>query len=427
MNPVDAQVFDCPHCGAVLKPAKDGDRVTCSFCHEETTIDYAGGALVREKASRAEAEKLFAAIGSPPSWTQKVAAFLVHPMLWVVGLPFMFVLLLRVSRIPVALLEIAWEKRTHERLRHVLPPSQSYLLGVGLLVITPIALLIWSLFGERVSAKRDLQAALGAKPPSSKGGKASCRSCGAPLDFEPSALGARCTHCGADNLVKIPPAWAARAKKIDAGLRVNMKLAQSRMQESRRRVLRAALWRVPLVLGLIALVVVPGLRARGNVGWRDMKYDEAKRVGVYVLAEWHSHAAPTTSLQTFRSCADLEARPNLASDSRLPLSASGFCGQDGFDGCQTDASFPLTRGDTLRLTWKVTGSVHAQVALGDRDLGNGAPHFGPTFGDEVSSSDLSIARTGSVALEVPIAISGWYRVDLRGAKDAALDACVAPR
>jgi hypothetical protein len=88
--------------------------------------------------------------------------------------------------------------------------------------------------------------------------------------------------------------------------------------------------------------------------------------------------------------------------------------------------FALSHGDRLRLVWAAPGQAHVRVALGPPDyLGNDLVLW-DGFGDAVLEQDVVPGAAGASAVEVPIAISGWYKVDLRGAADVAIEPCVVP-
>ena len=124
---MELRVWDCPWCGAPLPPAGLDSEVTCTSCGKATTLADGSDAIMREQQSRAEAEALFARLGRPPRWSQRFATRLVDWRIWVFGFPF-------------ALGALWWP------------------------IIISIALLVWSLRGERVDARRALQAMLAAKP-----------------------------------------------------------------------------------------------------------------------------------------------------------------------------------------------------------------------------------------------------------------------
>jgi LSD1 subclass zinc finger protein len=416
-------LLDCPKCGAPLTPADSGALVECKFCGATTTAEPGGAAMRREQESRKEAEALFASLGHGPSWSQRVAAFLVQPKLWLFGYPVLLYLLMRISQAPEHLVWSWWEAHRHERLAHVVSPVTGWLVNIGAVATIVVAVLVWSLFGERVDARRDLQAALACKPPKTAGGKAHCRWCEAPLEVAEGALGVRCPFCSADNLLKIPPGWTRRAGKLEAKLRLSAKTARDREAEGRRRVRRAALWRVPFVFAMLALVALPALQRRRMAGWNDFKLRPENRVGLARLIVHHDRSDPTHELHSYAECDDPHAREAVFADAELAASASKWC-EAGV--CKLAAMFALSHGDRLRLVWAAPGQAHVRVALAPPDyLGNDLVLW-DGFGDAVLEQDVSPGPAGASAVDVPIAISGWYKLDLRGAADVAIEPCVVP-
>lgn len=416
-------VLDCPTCGAPLPAAAEDERVTCTFCGAATTTEPGGAAMRRERESRKEAEALFASLGRGPSWSQRVAAFLVKPKLWLFGYPVLLYVLMRASQVPEHAIWSWWEAHRHERLAHVASPVTGWLLNIGFVAAIVVGVLVWSLFGERVDARRDLQAALACKPPETTGGRARCRSCEAPLDVAAGALGARCDYCGADNLLHIPPSWARRAAKLEIQLRLNTKTAREREAVGRRRVWRAALWRVPLVLAMLALVAIPAARRWRMAGWDDFRLKAVQRVGVARLVLHGGQDTPTHELHSYARCDDEHARQTVFDDARLAVDASHWCDRSG---CKLAAMFALTRGERLRLVWATPGQARVHVALAPPEYLGDDLVLWDGFGDAVLERDLAPSPDGTTAAEVPIATSGWYKLDLRGDAELAIEPCVVP-
>jgi hypothetical protein len=378
--------------------------------------------MVREQQSRKQAETLFATLGAAPSWSQRVAVVLVNKWLWLLGLPFMLAIVVRVANIPERALEHWWEGHRHARLLHVVSPVAAWLLTVGWVSGLMIALLVWSLFGERVDARRDLQAALASKPPTTAGGAASCRHCNAPLVVAPGALGARCEHCGADNLVQIPAEWASRARAIDATMRLDVELARAHAAEGRRRVRHAIAWRVPFVVIALLWVGWPAYNRRHRAGWDDLRFHRENVSGVYLLALHRDHDEPDRELHDIAQCSDTHARGILLHDTKLGTESSQWCDATT---CTTAAVFALSAGDHLRLSWVAgDGAATARVALGPDDYLGGVGVLYDGFGDAVVDAPLANGHPGDLALDVAIAISGWYKLDLRGPRGVVVEPCV---
>lgn len=406
-------------------PSEDGAHVTCRFCGGATTIEDGGAAMVREQRSRKEAEALYARLGKPPSWSQRFAVVLVNWKLWLVGLPFMVVLLARLAELPSGVVERWWERHRHARLVHVASPAMGWLLTVGWAGGLAILLLVWSLFGERIDARRDLQAALASKPPRTPGGPSRCHHCDAALDVPPNTPGVRCPYCGADNLLELPAAWIAKASHIDSKLRLDTAIARSRAIEGRRRVIRAALWRVPLVIGVLVLVGLPAVHRRDAFGWRDARYRADKELGLYMLVIHHDHAEPTMQLRPYVACDDAGARRALAAKARLAVEDTTMCEQGV---CTGAAMFALAHGERLRLVWATPGAMRVRVGLADRNYLGGPGVLWDGFGDEIVTQSLAAGTAGTTAIETPIELGGWYKVDLRAVAGSgvAVEPCVVP-
>ncbi|HSD86005.1 MAG TPA: hypothetical protein VLB44_00765 [Kofleriaceae bacterium] len=384
------KVYDCPECGAPLPPSGLDTEVTCTACGKQAQLESGSDAVLREQKSRAEAEALFAKLGKPPRWSQRVAARLVDWRLWVLGFPFLLGILSWISDVPRGWVEAAWEHHFHERLLHVVSPVTGWLIDAGFIVAISIALLVWSLLGERVDARRDLQAMLAAKPPQTDGGPAQCRKCNAPLEVAAGMLGTRCPYCGADNLLVLPAQWIGRARKTDVELRLTMKLARERARAGRRRLLRAAAWRVPLVCLAMWYLTAPAWRSRDQASWSDMRSGD---IVVYIVPL-------RTGGHELRAVATCAKRGRMK-DPPLDTLSSHDCDDLG---CESFAMFPLRKGETLHLLRTSLGTVGVRIALGERFFLGGAGIW-EDFGEEISHQNLP-----DTEIVQPIEISGWYQV-----------------
>lgn len=398
---VDVVVNNCEGCGAPL-PAGG----VCTFCGRVTHVD---GALSREQASRREAEALYATLGEPPRWWQRVAVWLTNPWLWLLGFPFLIGIFHALSSIPSDAFAAAYERLRHARMMHVAPAWLAWLLDNVWSAAIAVTLLVLSLFGERVDARRDLQAALASKPPRTDGGPACCRNCDAALVVPAGALGVRCAACGADNLVRVPADWARRADKIDASLHLGEALAKKRAAVGRRQVRRAALWRVPLVVVVLVLLALPAWLSRRTATWHDFRYPD---LILDVIAIWQHGSSPSRELRIIPRC-ELDAAwlAHYAPKARLALDDSRWCEWQRGRLCDLVVMVPLAAGETLRLA-APPEQTKTRLALAPRWYSSGVGVLWDGFGDEVP-------------IDRPVAISGWYKLDVLGAPGVSVQPCVA--
>jgi hypothetical protein len=94
--------------------------------------------------------------------------------------------------------------------------------------------------------------------------------------------------------------------------------------------------------------------------------------------------------------------------------------------CTAVAIFALARGEHLVLAWSAPGPVAVRIALGDEDYAGGVMVLGESFGEPISSTTPTPGAIGQTAVDAPIAISGLYKVEVRGAPGLALEPCVVP-
>lgn len=403
----EAVVFDCPSCHAPLPAARDGTHATCTFCNTVTTIDYSGASMVREKASRAEAEALFESLGQPPSPSQRAAVFLTRWWLWVFGLPFMVTATIRIAHLFSHLVSVTYERMAHARITHVAPAPIAWLLQLGVPLSGLVSLLVWSLFGERLDARSALQLALASKPPKTAGGPAVCRHCDAGLVVPPDALGVRCAFCGADNLVQIPAALGARAHRIDVALRLDAKAARARARAGRRQVLVAAAWRVPIILAALAFIAIPAWRLAGTRGWEEARAARLARVAI-----WHGGAGVGEVDRAIHACGDAE---------QMTLSTTDSGWRDELGNWKSYAVVALEHGEHLRLSFEGPGAIDVRVALGDEDYTGSMAMLYDGFGDQRLEQ---LVQSGDAPTDLTIDVSGWYTVRLLSASEATLAPCI---
>ena len=419
---IATRIAECPRCGAPLPGNHGAESVTCASCGEVVSraadLREGDAALADVQRSRAEAEQLYRTLGSPPTLSQRVAVVLANKWLWIFGLPFMLSLFYTVGLWIAHAIEAVYELLTHTRLVHVASGATLSLLWVGSGCFTLAAVFVWSLFGERVGARRDLQAALAAKPPESPGGPARCRHCSAPISVPSGALGVRCSYCGADNLVRVAPAWTRRAKKVAADLQMSTATARAHAAEGRRRVLRAAMWRLPIAIGVTLFAV---LTAGGLSGWGFAQSRCAVgKPGRYGELIHEPEGRLSKEWATFFDCHDMAKRTKA---SQLVGKDSRWCDdpKDPNTLCFVEAVFPLTRGDRFHLITTVPGFAAARFELAERDSGGLGAIGG--YGDFDFKIPVASGLVGADTLDVPIDVTGWYRLELTANSYTALWPC----
>ena len=204
----------------------------------------------------------------------------------------------------------------------------------------------------------------------------------------------------------LPASWITQARKSDIELRLTAKLARERARVGRRHLLRAALWRVPLVGLAFWYLIAPAWRARDNAGWSDMRSDG---IVVYMVAV----KGARTQLRSVSTCAN---RAKMT-DPPLDTLSSNDC--DNL-ACESFALFPLHRGEALHLVRMGPGLVGVRIAIADRSfLGGGAGWT--DFGEVITNQNLP-----GTELVQPIAVSGWYQVQLvtRSREAVGVQPCV---
>jgi hypothetical protein len=134
---------------------------------------------------------------------------------------------------------LEWLSRSlHANLTEVLTNAHFFtLVGVAMYVTLGVPLVLGVYGRRRTDARRLLQTALAALPPSRPGGASRCRKCGAPLDVARDALGQTCVYCGTDNLVAMPESWvgAVRSKAKSLGGAIEAAADEDRKMRARTR------------------------------------------------------------------------------------------------------------------------------------------------------------------------------------------------
>jgi LSD1 subclass zinc finger protein len=274
------------------------------------------------------------------------------------------------------------------------------------------------LFGERIDARRDLQAALASKPPTTPGGPSLCRRCDAPLVIPPGALGVRCDHCSADNLVQIAPEWAAKAGALAADLQLGADAARKHAAEGRRRVRIAAMWRIPLV---IAVVLYAG-RSTVLAG-NDSTFASLRSPSQYLIAVHLPNGAMKSQLWPLPACGI-----DPPEGAKVWASSGRWCNdpKDPKTSCDDVLVVALERGEHLRLMSDMPGPGNALLAIAGRDdNATSAAYIGYDYEPVGKATFSPTATPKSVLLDVAIKTTAWYRLDLTMQTGTVVWPCLA--
>jgi DNA-directed RNA polymerase subunit RPC12/RpoP len=202
----ELKVLECPGCKAPV-PLTDGEGAACPHCGGDVRFPPAYVALRRanalDKASRAEAERLFSTLSKPAPLAARVAAAIVdQPM---IGFWFFFGAPVGIAGI---LAGLALDGVAARVLGYPSADDVPFAFTLGaifaaifLLAFVPRAFGIFA--NRRATARRVLSEGLACRPPAMPGGPSRCRECDAPIDLPDGALVARCPYCGADNAARI--------------------------------------------------------------------------------------------------------------------------------------------------------------------------------------------------------------------------------
>ncbi len=411
------EVHPCAGCGAPLPLAVDGQHARCEFCGAGHRIDEGAAAVLVERATRAQAERLFATLASPPSLLARVAVVLTNGAVWLTLSPFVLVAFAWLGSLPVTLLGPYWERTHHARLTHVLPPRWAFLLSAGPTFLAMALMLLLATFGARVTARRALQAALACKPAPTGAGAAQCRSCGADLVVPEGAVAVRCAHCQATNLVALPPAWVAGVEAISTELTRTMGFARAQRALGRRKMAWAAAWRLPLAISILWFV---GARAQ-RLG-SAASFDDLHLHGDTGAFEYMARADGDTHIRfaSLVDCAD-------GGEQRVPARSRivGNADANMCEGrrCEAWAMFALAHGDRLRVRWTDEAPGELSLGLASRNFIGG--FFGAEgYAEPIAHSTEGEHEAGALALEARAQLSGYYVLHLIGVRAASFYACV---
>jgi LSD1 subclass zinc finger protein len=343
---------------------------------------------------------LFARLGRPPSLLEQFAVLFTNPWLWIFGFIFTIPACRWASELPERVLELI----LRARVAHLWYPTGAYWLHSGVLGLGAAALLLLGVLGVRVDSRRNLQAALAAQPPKTPGGPLRCHECGADLTAPEGALGVRCGYCKADNLLLVPESWARRARKIERKIRDSSQEAKRLEAESRRRMRRSALWRVPLALGIIYLLSRPDFAKQAT--WKDFTGDV--RIGLRA-----SRRGTRPTLAAIPRC-DREAQLRASNRDEDALIHGGFCQDD----CTSSIVVPLFRGEKLKTLWRTPpAAITARFALEPRTF------IQNSFAESWEGETLVKRPLSSSDDFFTPERSGFHLLQLDGPAEAAVELC----
>jgi hypothetical protein len=212
----------CRSCGAP-EPLGAGKNALCPRCGAGTPIppEYVElrALRTRDASQRRAAEKLLKKLDRP-AWlfTKIVARVFDQPMFlfWMFyAAPLMFV-----GIIGSLILAKHWAWHLGLRSADELPSWEVYLCASMIFFVFALLPRVIGVYaGRRAAGRARLLAGLLARPPSTSGGPALCRNCGAPLEVAKDALVAHCLYCETDNVIEVrtPLRDATRHAVAEAG------------------------------------------------------------------------------------------------------------------------------------------------------------------------------------------------------------------
>jgi uncharacterized Zn finger protein (UPF0148 family) len=291
-------ILRCKECGAPVALG-DGDHVKCPFCAADVAIPAEQrdlrDAVRADAAARTRAAELYAEVGTPPSLFLRVFTVVTPLTLTLVGVPVLAVGSLVLYQTTASALGRAL---FHVEILDVYSETTGFLASMALGFAVALLLLVLGAYGHRRGVSlREVQAGLAMRPPEREGGPATCRVCGAPLTIPNDADGVMCDYCRADNLVRVPEGWIAKArsgtKKLASAIEEATDAFRAEVEGLRKR-LRARL------LGWSAIAVFFfGLSAFGfstaKEPWATLKdWPPSFRADVHGEGDRPMHAHRTT-------------------------------------------------------------------------------------------------------------------------------------
>lgn len=209
---------------------------------------------------------------------------------------------------------------------------------------------------------------MAARPPARAGGPAQCRQCGAPLVVAAGALGARCSYCGTDNLVALPPEWVEQIASESAGRHQSVLAAldeEAKVIDDAQGNLGVACFGAVLLLVLATLF------------WWGVSRDPSEPVWRQVVAQ-----SPRPIFGMIGG--DLRELPQAGSESVYATSDSDFF-----------VTAPLRKGETI--------SVSSQDFPSDEDFEIASTGYRCRW-----RKSLHATSTGAMIMDFTAPYSGWF-------------------
>jgi hypothetical protein len=433
--------LDLLRCTSCATPLVLADRatVTCPSCGTQNDVPAAHrealARMQRDRASRAEAEALYARLGRPPRLL-RVIGVLFDPsgvmgplaasrrlLLRAIGWYYRGVLvvispfaLLLAALIAVHVVMRAIGAHYHANVIETIPTATRDWIQLPVPIAAVLVGTVLGVYGRRKAIERhSLQAALAARPPEHAGGPSTCRACGAPLSVAGSALGACCVYCGADNLVALPAAWLAQLGASTRAVDREITLAGAELARQHAR-LRRSLWRR---VGGVVAALGAAIGIAVATGADRPQLDTAP-------PSWPSFAGDPRPV--VRRDVELAHGRRVMSDRVQALAFAGGCPaaarslalpSEACAGarCTVRLYAALRDGDVAELT--ITGAP-AEVTIED--------HEGYPWPDTPAEpfGDVVVARASS-PVTFTAAWSSWYELAITVPAGTALVACFAVR
>ncbi len=276
------EVLSCASCGAPVALG-DGDEAACASCGGRTQIPAEHRALRDasgwDAQTRRAAEAALHTFDAPPGLFMRVVAWFAGwpfaAVFMLFGVPlFFFDLVVAVKLSALLCRALGWP---HQNIDVMPIDMLSVMMGVVLWLMTIVPAYLAAYGGRRVTARRHLLAALAARPPTSPGGPARCRGCGAPLTVEADALVARCLYCRAENAVRLTAGELASRQRSTEKIGATMQQAAARDQQERqttRDEIRRRSWRATKLVLIGTTLWTVTIREFHNAG------DDAPALGL---------------------------------------------------------------------------------------------------------------------------------------------------